>query len=70
MPVGISFPAHEGYGAGTVDGIATNGWKVRDGILTGTRFIAPVHTGPGTHSGFCTVGTGSFPGANAAGERS
>jgi len=44
MPVGISFLEHDGYGAGTVDGIATNGWKVRDRILKGTRFCVPVHT--------------------------
>jgi hypothetical protein len=28
----------------------------------GARFFAPVQTGPGTHSPFYTMGTGSFPG--------
>ena len=28
----------------------------------GARFSAPVQTGPGAHSAFCTIGTGSFPG--------
>ena len=28
----------------------------------GARFFAPVQTGPGAHSSYCTMGTGSFPG--------
>jgi len=28
----------------------------------GTRFSAPVQTGPGPHPASCTMGTGSFPG--------
>ena len=28
----------------------------------GTKFSAPVQTGPGPHPAFCTMGTGSFPG--------
>ena len=31
-------------------------------IPVGTRFSAPVQTGPGAHPASCTVGTGSFPG--------
>jgi len=31
----------------------------------GTRFSAPVQTGPGTHPATCTMGTGSFPGVNS-----
>ena len=30
------------------------------------RDFPPVHTGPGTHPAFCTMGTGSFPGVGAA----
>ena len=32
-----------------------------DRIPVGARFSAPVHTGPGAHPAFCTMGTGSFP---------
>jgi len=31
------------------------------------RFSAPVQTGPGAHPAFCTMGTGSLSGRNAAG---
>jgi len=31
----------------------------------GTRFSAPVQTGPGTHPAFCAVGTGSFLGVKS-----
>ena len=31
----------------------------------GTRFSAPVQTGPGAHTGSCTMGTGSFPGVKS-----
>ena len=37
-------------------------WTVR-----GSRFSAPVQTGPGVHPAFCTVGTGPFPGVNRPG---
>ena len=30
--------------------------------MVGARFSAPVQTGPGAHTPFYTVGTGSFPG--------
>ena len=36
--------------------------RPRDRIPTGTRFFAPVQTGPGTHPASYTLGTGSFPG--------
>jgi hypothetical protein len=35
-----------------------------DRIPVGTRFSAPVQTGPGAHPASCTIGTGSFPGVN------
>jgi len=31
------------------------------------RFSAPVLAGPGAHPASCTMGTGSFPGVEAAG---
>jgi len=37
-------------------------WRSRDWIPAGTRFTAPVLTGPGTHPASCTMITGSFPG--------
>ena len=33
----------------------------------GSRFSAPVQTGPGAHPASCTMGTGSFPGVNRPG---
>jgi len=39
----------------------------RDQILVGTRFSAPVQTGPGTHPTSCTVDTGSFWGVKQLG---
>jgi hypothetical protein len=33
----------------------------------GTRFSAPVQTGPGAHPASYTTDTGSFPGGKAAG---
>jgi hypothetical protein len=32
-----------------------------DRIPVGTKFSAPVQTGPGAHAASCTMGTGSFP---------
>jgi hypothetical protein len=32
-----------------------------DRIQVGARFFAHAQTGPGAHSGFCTMGTGFFP---------
>ena len=40
----------------------TTGWKVRDRIPVGTRFSAPVQTGPGAHPASCKMGTGCYPG--------
>jgi len=31
----------------------------------GARFSAPIQTGPGAHPASCTMGTGSFTGANS-----
>jgi hypothetical protein len=33
----------------------------------GTKFSAPVQTGPGAHPACCTMGTGSFPGVKRPG---
>ena len=51
-------------GLGNVVGIATELRAGRSGnrILVGTRFYAPVQTGPGAHPASCTMGTVSFPG--------
>jgi len=38
-----------------------------DRIPVGARFSTPVQTGPGAHPASCTMGTGSFPGVEAAG---
>ena len=50
-------------------GIATRYGLDGTGIESrwGARFSAPVQTGPGAHSAFCTTGTGSFPGGKAVG---
>jgi len=40
---------------------------VRDRILVGARFSALVQTDPGAHPASCTMGTGYFPGVEAAG---
>ena len=45
-------------------GVAIHYWLDGPGIKfrCGTRFSAPVQTGPGAHPASYTVGTGSFPG--------
>jgi hypothetical protein len=51
-------------GPGSVVGIAT-GYELdgpRDRIPVGSRYSAPVQTGPGAHPASCTIGTGPFPG--------
>ena len=47
---------HRAGTAQSVQRLAT-GWTVR-----GSRFSAPVQTGPGAYPASCTTGTGSFPG--------
>ena len=42
----------------------TTGWTIRDQIPVGTRFSAPVQTGPGAHPASCKMCTGSFPWVN------
>ena len=42
------------------------GWS-GDRIPMGTRFPAPVQTGPEAHPAFHTMGTGSFPGVKRPG---
>jgi len=36
-----------------------------DWIPVGSRFFAPVQTGPGAHQASCTMGTGPFPGVKS-----
>ena len=36
-----------------------------DPIPVGTRFSAPIQTGPGAQPASCTMGTGSFPGVKS-----
>jgi len=43
-------------------GIATRYGLGGPGILVGSKFSTPVHTGPGAHPASYTIGTGSFPG--------
>jgi len=44
------------------------GWTNRGLNPGGGRdFSAPVHTGPGAHPAYCTMGTGSFPGVKSGG---
>jgi hypothetical protein len=53
-------------GPGSVVGMATGYGLDGPGIESrGARFPAPVHTGPGAHPAFCTMGTGSFPGVKS-----
>ena len=58
-----------GSGPNSSVGIATRYGLDGPGIESrwGTRFSAPVHTGPGAHSASCTMGTGSFPGVKRPG---
>ena len=57
-------------GQGSIVGIAPGygldspGIEFRKGGR-GSRFSAPVQTGPGAHPAFCTMGTGSFPGVKS-----
>jgi hypothetical protein len=46
--------------------IINKGIKLKK-VPVGTRFFAPVQTGPGAHPASCTVGTGSFPGVKRPG---
>ena len=54
-------------GPGSSVGIATELRTGRSGdrIPVGTRFSAPVQTGPWAHPASCTMGTGSFPGVKS-----
>ena len=55
-------------GPGSSVGIATElpGWTVWGLNPSGRRHFPPVQTGPGAHSGSCTMGTGSFPGVKSS----
>ena len=54
-------------GPGNGIGIATGYGLDGPGIESrwGARFSAPVQTGPGAHTAFCAMGTGSFPGVKS-----
>ena len=55
------------FGPGSSVGIATGYGLDGPGIKSrwGTRFSAPVQTGPGACLASCTMGTGSFPGVKS-----
>ena len=56
-------------GPGSSVGIATELRAGRSGIESRwERDFLPVQTGPGAHPASCIMGTGSFPGVEAAGE--
>ena len=54
-------------GPGSAVSIATGYGQDGPGIeyRWGTRFSAPVQTGPGAHPASCTMGTGSFVGVKS-----
>jgi hypothetical protein len=54
-------------GPGSSVGIVTGYGLDGPGIESrwGTRFSAPVQTGPGAHPATCTMGSGSFPGVES-----
>jgi len=54
-------------GPGSVDGIATGYGLDGPGIESrwGSRFCAPVQTGPGANPASCKMGTGSLPGVKS-----
>jgi len=56
-------------GRGSSVGIATELWARRsgDGIPVGTRFSAPLQTGPGAQPDSYIMGTGSLPGVKRPG---
>jgi hypothetical protein len=55
-------------GPGSSVGIATERRAGRSGIESRWgRDFPPVQTGPGAHPACCKMGTGSFPGVEAAG---
>ena len=58
---------HTFYGAGIAYSVQLRVGLSRDRIPVGTRFSAPVHTVPGAHPSFYTMGTGSFTGVKRLG---
>ena len=53
----------EDCGPGSVVWLRTG--RSGDRIPVGTRFFAPLQTGPGAHPASCTMGTGSFTGVKS-----
>jgi hypothetical protein len=58
------------FGPGGSDGIVTGYRLEGTGVefWLEVRFSAPVQTGPGAHTAFCTMGTGFFLGAKSGRE--
>ena len=52
-----------GSSVGIATGYGLDGPEIKS--RWGTRFSAPVQTGPGAHPASCTMGTGSFPGVKS-----
>ena len=52
--------------AQSVKRLAT-GWTVRGSNPVWGEIFRTFQTGPGAHTAFCTMGTGSFPGVKPAG---
>jgi len=65
LVLGCFYTFHGGPGSSVA--IATGYGLDGPGIESrwGTRFSAPVRTGPGIHPASCTMGTGSFPGVKS-----
>jgi hypothetical protein len=65
----FSFPLFYHYGPGKRSRHGDLLWAGRSGdrIPVGTRFSAPVQTGPGAYPASYTVGTVSFPGVKQSG---
>jgi len=64
----FSLSRNTSSGPGIVVDIATGHGLDDPGIESrcGARFFESVQTVPGTHPASCTIGTGSFPGVEAA----
>jgi len=69
LPYNIDLTKQAVLGRNSSVGIATGYGLDGLGIESrwGSRYSAPVQTGPGANPASCTMGTGSFPGQRAAG---